>query len=1106
MRKADAEATRLAPIPREPVALWVALGLLGIVALLNYRASTAQVENSHWVEHTHQVIETLGAVAEGVVGVQNARRGFALTGDESRVTALAKEAKKVNDARAIVRVLTADNPTQQARLDRLDPLLAQSISILEEAVRARRRDGARPDQEVRTVDASNAVMDQITSLLSELIGEERRLLVERERLTAESVARVNTAHALGTGLSVIIILFAFARLRQESGRRGLAAKTSEQRLSTTLHRVGDGVIDTDAGGLIVGMNPVAEKLTGWGDEAIGKPISDVLRVAGETAAEDERHFDRVVREGALLPWASDRVLVRKDGSPYPVADSAAPIRDGGGKVSGVVVVFRDVTAERVAARRIMEIQARFARLVEALPFGAVIFDFQAAKPEDAFVSYANAQASVESKVDMGKAVGKTLKEFVPSDFANGAVPAYITNLRRIAETGGRETFEVQRGERTLECHYVSLDAKSAASIYHDVTAERVADKAVRKSEARFRQLADSMPQIVWTAEPDGALDYYNQRWVDYTGLTLEQTVGWGWGEILHPDDLGPCTRAWTKAFSSGELYEIRVRMKRASDATYRWHLCRGLPVRDEAGKITKWFGTATDIDDQTRGEEAVRASEVAMREMAVRKVTDERFRSLVESAPDATVLFDDDGKIVLVNAQTEKLYGYDRSELLGQRVEILVPERYRGNSPHQPRGYVSRLRTGDIRSRDERFARRKDGSEFPTESSLSLLETPDGWLVSTSIRDVTARRETEARLRESEERFGKLVGSVKDYAILMLDPRGNVATWNAGAERIKGYAADEIIGQHFSKFYPSEDIRAGKPERELRAAETEGRVEDEGARIRKDGSQFQASTVITAVRDEEGTLVGFSKVTRDVTQRVIADAALKLANKELEAFSYSVAHDLRAPLRGMNGFARILLDTYRDKFDAEGQDWLQEILVNAQKMGALIDALLSLSSVTRTELRPETVDLSALFVSTASHLAASDPEHTVEVVAPEHLEGQIDPQLARAVLENLVGNAWKFTSKVSSPRIEFGVAEKEGEPAFFVRDNGAGFDMAYAKKLFAPFQRLHTVTEFPGTGIGLASVQRIVHRHGGRVWAEGVVDGGATFYFTLPHKSIGVTS
>src|SRR2546423_7392548 len=356
---------------------------------------------------------------------------------------------------------------------------------------------------------------------------------------------------------------------------------------------------------------------------------------------------------------------------------------------------------------------------------------------------------------------------------------------------------------------------------------------------------------------------------------------------------------------------------------------------------------------------------------------------------------------------------------------------------------------------------------------------------------------------EKSDRFRLLVESISDYAIFTLDTDGLVTSWNAGAERFKQYRADEIIGRHFSVFYLPEDIAGGKPARELDQAVRDGRIEDEGWRVRKDGSQFWANVVITAIR-ENGRLVGFAKVTRDLTERKADEERLRRyatelesANAELDAFSYSVSHDLRAPLRSIDGFSQILLEDYGARLDAAGKHALERVRAATQRMGGLIDDLLKLSRVSRTELRTQTVDLSALATAIARDLQNRDRERTVAIVITPQLTAQGDPRLLRVALENLIGNAWKYTSKRSGPRIELSKLEQPGERVFYVRDNGAGFDMRYADKLFGAFQRLHGDAEFEGTGIGLATVQRIMRRHGGRIWAEGKVNDGATFYFTV---------
>ncbi len=239
----------------------------------------------------------------------------------------------------------------------------------------------------------------------------------------------------------------------------------------------------------------------------------------------------------------------------------------------------------------------------------------------------------------------------------------------------------------------------------------------------------------------------------------------------------------------------------------------------------------------------------------------------------------------------------------------------------------------------------------------------------------------------------------------------------------------------------------------------------------------------------------------------LAESNLQLesANKELEAFSYSVSHDLRAPLRSIHSFSQIVLDEYADKLDEEGAKYLRRVRAGAQNMGQLIDDLLNLSRLSRAPLRREVVSLSAIALKTLDDSRSRDPDRQVRVQVATGVQASCDARLLQVVLNNLLGNAWKFSSKREDARLEFGAMEQEGGMVYFVRDNGAGFDMAYAAQLFAPFQRLHNTSEFEGTGVGLATVQRIIHRHGGRIWAESSVGNGAVFYFTLTGDTKGPT-
>lgn len=381
-----------------------------------------------------------------------------------------------------------------------------------------------------------------------------------------------------------------------------------------------------------------------------------------------------------------------------------------------------------------------------------------------------------------------------------------------------------------------------------------------------------------------------------------------------------------------------------------------------------------------------------------------------------------------------------------------------------------------------------------------------------SLREFGQRNRSPKAVNPPDQIFRLLVESVNEYAIFLLDCEGRISSWNSGAERSKGYRADEIIGRHFSCLYPEEDIQRNQPEQELRTARQFGRSEDEGWRIRKDGSRFWANVTITAIYDPPGTLIGYAKITKNLTRRKETEdhirilneqlelryAELSSVNKELESFSYSVSHDLRAPLRAIDGFSLALLQDCQDQLTPEGRSYLSGIRAATLRMGRLIDDLLSLARTSRCEMVREELDLSHMADDIVAQLRASDPNRKITCNIAPGLKARGDRLLVQVVLENLLGNAWKFTSKRQHGVVELSMdAGTAKDQVFYIRDNGAGFDMKYADRLFGVFQRMHAEHDFPGTGVGLATVQRIIHRHGGSIWAESAVDHGATFYFTV---------
>lgn len=416
--------------------------------------------------------------------------------------------------------------------------------------------------------------------------------------------------------------------------------------------------------------------------------------------------------------------------------------------------------------------------------------------------------------------------------------------------------------------------------------------------------------------------------------------------------------------------------------------------------------------------------------------------------------------------------------------------------------------------RDERTS----GTEHTTWQAIgiagALTLLLGGLLAFTSRSQLIKLSQSYESALASSSQLAAIVES-SDDAIIGKDLDGRILNWNRGAEQLYGYTSEEVVGRPVMLLVPP-DYADEVPEFLDSIKQGAGINHHETVLRRKDGQLIDVALTISPIKDTADEVTGASIIARDITERKRAQAKIQLlnetleqrvlertaqleaSNKELEAFSYSVSHDLRAPLRTIDGFSQALEEDYADKIDADGKTYLNRVRAATQRMAQLIDDMLQLSRVARSEMQlNERVDLSALARAIAAEMEQSEPERNVEFLIADKLTARADVRLIQIVLENLLRNAWKFTSKQAHARIEFGMEQHNGNAAYFVRDNGAGFDMAYSNKLFGAFQRLHGATEFEGTGIGLATTQRIVRRHGGKVWAEGSVGLGATFYFTL---------
>ena len=932
-----------------------------IVGAISYRGMAVSTESDRWVRHTHEVLESLQDLGLAMESLESSYSGFVLTGRESYVESYDADIVRVQIAEEAIGRLTADNSRQQSQLPVLERLAADKIQFGKMAIGLRQNKGFGAATDALRSGSDLGRTDEFQELVRGMQGEELRLLVQRDTDSKRRLRQTKIVLILGTFLGLLIAASAGWSIERDRCERLLAAEAlrdSEEKYRTLLDSAQDyAIFMLDAQGQVVSWNAGAERIKGYkAEEIIGHHYACFF-----TQEDIERGWPEEILRMATANGRHEEqcIRVRKGGSRFLASVTCTALLDPAGNLRGFSEISRDVSESK-------ELGAKYSGLLEAAPDAMVVVN-QGGK-----IVRLNVQAEKQFGYRHDELVGRQVKDIIPQGFAE----------RLIAD-----------GTRTA---------------------------------------AEALAQQMGTG-----IELYGRR-------------------------------------ENGSDFPIEIMLS---------------PLESAEGVLVT----------------------AAIRDISLRKDAEKhlaqmegRYRGLLEAAPDAMVVVNQSGEIVLLNVQAEKQFGYRRDELVGQKVKNIIPEGFAERLIADGTRTAAEALAQQIGTGIELYGRRKNGSDFPIEIMLSPLESADGILVTAAIRDISVRKDAEKHLAQMEGRYRGLLEAAPD-AMVVVNQSGEIVLLNVQAEKQFGYRRDELVGQKVKNIIPE-----GFAERlvadALRSAE-DALAQQIGTGIelngrRKNGSDFPIEIMLSPLESADGTLV--TAAIRDITTRKKAEAdllqkveELNRSNEELGQFAYIASHDLQEPLRMVASYTQLLSRRYKGKLDSDADEFISFAVDGASRMHRMIQDLLAYSRV-----GTKGKDLLDASSEEALHQALMNLRGAIEdsaaLVTHDPLPAVMADEMQLIQLfQNLVGNAIKYQNP-GVPRVHVSAVKNGGKKWIFsVQDNGLGIDSQYFEKIFGMFQRLHKREEFAGTGIGLAICKKIVERHGGSISVESQLGQGSTFRFAL---------
>jgi PAS domain S-box-containing protein len=912
----------------------------------------------------------------------------------------------------------------------------------------------------------------------------------------------------------------------------------------------DAIISKDLHGLVTAWNHGAEKIFGYtASEMVGGPMQMLL--PPERIDEKSDILAHIKRGESVEHF--ETVRVRKDGTKIDVSLTISPIRDGNGVIVGASKIARDITERRLKEEALRESEERFRFFIEYAPAALAMFDRE--------MRYLHLSRRWQTDFGLGNRELRGVSHYeVFPDVPERWKEAHRRALAGEVLRGENDRFErpdrpVQWVRWEIRPWFDKTGGIGGVVIFtEDITERKQAEDALRESEERFQAMANGIQQLAWMAEADGSIFWYNQRWYDYTGTTLEETGGWTWDKIIDPVFLPKVLDRWKQAIATGTPFDMEIPLSGA-DGRFRMFLSRAMPLRNSEGHVVRWLGTNTDISDRKKAEEqlaqlavelARQAEDLALSREDLEAQTS-MLKLVLESMGEGLIAADQEGHFLLWNDAANALMGRGATDedlaAVRKHYKVFLAD---GITPCPPdRHPMARALHGESVKVELMVQPPEPGRGKFIEVTARPLKDARGNLRGgvVVLHDITERKRSEADLAQKAEELRHSQNALETQKLMLqsvldsmveglvaADEHGKFILWNPAAEKIMGLGATNLPSTewsaHYGLFLPDTVTPVPPGETPLeRTLRGEGGTSE--VFLRHDGLNqgLWLEATGSPLIDKDGVMRGGVLAFRDISRRKTDELEIRKLNEdledriakrteqlestnhELEAFSYSVSHDLRTPLRHVAGYTRILVNDFGPVMAVEAREHLQHIEDAVSRMGLLIDALLKMAVLRRQSLRPSRCELNPIVDDVISMLQPECDGRDVEWRIAKLPALDCDPILMAQVFQNLLGNALKYSAGRAKAVIEVDSIQRPGKPAIiFVRDNGAGFNMKYAETLFGVFQRFHTDSEFEGTGVGLATVHRIVQKHGGTIWAESEVDHGATFYFALQMtEQIGTT-